>query len=116
MEISKYKINEFTKKNSSWVIEGCYSDLLELLMPHATEIIFLNLDISLCIENAKNRPWESHKYNTKKEQDDNLNMLIDWIKTYNNRNDVFSYQSHMGLIIIFKVNKECIQIICIDIY
>jgi len=94
---SRNKILEFTNQNSSWVIEGCYSDLLELIISSATEIIFLNLDISTCIENAKNRPWEPHKYETKESQDENLTMLIDWITTYKDRNDVFSYQAHVKL-------------------
>jgi len=44
------------RENESWIIEGCYTDLLNLLSPQANEIIYLNLPTDLCIENAKNRP------------------------------------------------------------
>ena len=59
---SEYEISNFIESNGSWVIEGCYSDLLEMAMPFSDEIIFMNLSIESCIENARNRPWEPHKY------------------------------------------------------
>jgi adenylate kinase family enzyme len=77
---SAKEINEFITNNDGWVIEGCYSDLLEIASPYSTEIIYLNLPIEQCIKNAKSRPWEPHKYASKEAQDANLNMLIDWIR------------------------------------
>ncbi|MDH5219565.1 MAG: shikimate kinase, partial [Gammaproteobacteria bacterium] len=56
---------------------------------------FLNPGVDQCIANAKNRPWEPHKYPSKAAQDENLNMLLNWIVQYTERDDVFSYQSHM---------------------
>ncbi|MDX1490742.1 MAG: AAA family ATPase [Pseudohongiellaceae bacterium] len=88
------KIQKFTRGKEGWVIEGCYSDLLELAAIEADEVIFLNLPIAACIENAKNRPWEPHKYPSKEEQDENLDMLIDWISDYDDREDLFSRKSH----------------------
>ena len=83
-------IEAFTDQNEGWVIEGCYGDLLELVLPAATEVIFLNLPIERCIENARNRPWEAHKYKSKQEQDANLENLINWIQEYESRDDIFS--------------------------
>lgn len=94
LEQSKLAIDEFTDKATEWVIEGCYTDLLELVKHTATEIIFMDLPINKCVENAKNRPWETHKYKTKAEQDANLAMLIDWIQQYETRDDCFSYNAH----------------------
>ena len=91
------RIDEFVSQFSSWVIEGCYADLLELACSNATEIIFLNLEISQCVENAKSRPWEPHKYETKAAQDQNLEMLIGWIGSYNTRNDDCSLSAHKQL-------------------
>ena len=88
------QIKEFTDKHSEWVIEGCYTDLLELTSEIASEIIFLNLPVGLCIENAKNRPWEPHKYASKELQDQNLAMLINWISDYALRDDTFSRKAH----------------------
>ncbi|MBU2865219.1 AAA family ATPase [Reinekea forsetii] len=97
IEESENQINGFIESSPNWVIEGCYSDLLELVMPKASEIIFLNLPISKCIENARNRPWEPHKYESKAAQDANLDMLISWITDYNNRTDTFSKVAHEKL-------------------
>jgi len=94
---SKVLIEHFLTEHTSWVVEGCYSDLLVEVLPHADELIFLNLPISLCVENAKARPWEPHKYESKQAQDANLRMLIEWIKAYENRTDTFSQQSHQAL-------------------
>ncbi|MDP2535026.1 AAA family ATPase [Alteromonas stellipolaris] len=90
-------IERFLTDHTSWVIEGCYSDLLAEVLPRADELIFLNLPMKLCVENAKARPWEPHKYESKQAQDANLDMLIDWIKEYENRTDTFSKQSHQAL-------------------
>lgn len=94
---SSVAINDFLSAHNSWVIEGCYSDLLELVTAQANEVIFLNLPVAACIENASNRPWESHKYESKEAQDDNLPMLINWISQYHSRSDTFSKVAHENL-------------------
>jgi adenylate kinase family enzyme len=93
---SKAAIDEFMANNPGWVIEGCYTDLLELASVDAEEIIFLNLDIEQCVENARKRPWEPHKYATKEAQDKNLEMLIGWIRQYTERTDKFSLAAHLN--------------------
>lgn len=94
---SKKLIEGFLTAHDNWVIEGCYSDLLELVTPKADEVIFLNLPISACVENARKRPWEPHKYESKEAQDANLDMLIDWISQYSTRSDTFSKLAHEKL-------------------
>lgn len=88
---------DFIRSNAGWVIEGCYTDLLNLAAPFSTEAIFMNLPIDTCIENAKKRPWEPHKYESKAQQDSNLVMLIDWISQYSQRTDTFSLSAHSSL-------------------
>lgn len=99
------EILNFTKKNDEWIVEGCYTDLLELIKPLATEAIFLNLPVYLCQQNAMNRPWEPHKYASKKHQDDNLPMLLDWISEYMFRKDTLSHSAHSRLYKSFKGRK-----------
>ncbi len=94
---SRSAISDFIHSTPGWVIEGCYSDLLEIALPYSNEILFLNLPVELCIENARNHPWEPHKYISKEAQDDNLPMLIDWIAQYPERTDTFSKASHVRL-------------------
>ncbi|MFK8029059.1 MAG: AAA family ATPase [Gammaproteobacteria bacterium] len=94
---SRAKIESFMAEHASWVIEGCYADLLSVALAHATELVFMNLPIELCIENARNRPWEPHKYESKAAQDANLDMLTSWIAQYDEREDVFSRAAHHKL-------------------
>lgn len=94
LEESRTDIVAFINSNESWVIEGCYTDLLQIAEPFSNEIIFMNLSIESCVENAKRRPWEPHKYESKEAQDRNLEMLIGWISAYADRTDTFSKQAH----------------------
>jgi adenylate kinase family enzyme len=94
---SKRAIDEFIEANDEWVIEGCYADLLALAADEASEAIFLNPGVEQCVANCRNRPWEPHKYETKQQQDENLEMLIDWVKRYADRTDEFSLASHRAL-------------------
>jgi adenylate kinase family enzyme len=102
---SSQSINDFLIAHDNWVIEGCYADLLEIVTPKADKVIFLNLPASACVENAKNRPWEPHKYESKEAQDENLDMLIDWISQYTSRNDTFSKVAHEKLFEEFQGKK-----------
>ena len=94
---SAVMINDFLDTHVNWVIEGCYSDLIELVINQADEVIYLNLPVSACIANAKKRPWEPHKYESKDAQDENLDMLISWISNYYCRTDTFSQATHKKL-------------------
>jgi len=98
-------INQFISCNKNWVIEGCYADLLSEIVDQSTQLIFINPGIDTCINNCINRPWEPHKYESKQAQDDNLNMLIDWIKEYPNREDELSLKAHRELFDRFTGNK-----------
>ncbi len=108
LEDSGQDIHSFVQDNHSWVIEGCYTDLLELAEPHSTEIVFLDIPIDDCITNARNRPWEPHKYESKESQDQNLEMLIGWIKDYKTRDDVLSWNAHNGFYQNYSRKKQLI--------
>ena len=97
LEESKTALGEFVQQNPEWIIEGCYADLIELVLSEADEMIFMNLPVSACQENARQRPWEPHKYESKEAQDANLRMLLDWIAQYDERDDAFSRSAHEAL-------------------
>ena len=97
LEASRPDILAFVESTNDWVIEGCYADLLAVALDHATDLVFLNPGAETCVENARNRPWEPHKYATPEAQDANLGMLIDWIKAYDQRTDEFSHVAHRRL-------------------
>ncbi len=98
-------IGLFTDANENWVIEGCYADLISLVISSATQLIFVNPSVETCIDNCKRRPWEPHKYKSKEEQDNNLPMLIEWVKQYSERDDEFSLTAHQKLFDRFNGDK-----------
>jgi len=102
-------LKTFFKDNSSWIIEGCYGDIITVVRDHADKIIFMNLSTQTCVENAENRPWEPHKYKDKATQDENLPMLTDWIRAYETRGDDFSFPSHKEIFESFSGEKEMIE-------
>ncbi len=106
LQKSATEITEFISKNEGWVIEGCYSDLIEFALASSNEIIFMNLPVSLCCANAKKRPWEPHKYPSKEAQDKNLAMLLDWIAQYPQRADTFSLAAHQRLFDNYQGEKQ----------
>lgn len=110
---SEEEIRKFMGSRDGWVIEGCYTDLLELAAAESSEIIFLDIPTAHCIANARNRAWEPHKYESKAAQDKNLDMLIGWISQYSERNGTFSraahlvfYENYPGKKRVFSSNEE----------
>lgn len=97
LEDSAAQIDAFTHEADSWVIEGCYADLLALALAQATDVVFLNPGVDTCIANARNRPWEPHKYPSPEAQNANIDMLIGWIRDYTERDDEFSLAAHRRL-------------------
>ncbi len=96
----------FLEDNDDWVIEGGYADIFEKILSHANEMIYLDLSVKNCQENARNRKWEPHKYQSKEAQDKNLDMLINWISDYNSRDDSFSASAHNRIFDQFPGNKK----------
>jgi adenylate kinase family enzyme len=99
-------IHAFIEAHSSWVIEGCYADLIARALPHATRLVFLDLPVATCQAHARQRPWEPHKYPTPEEQDANLPMLLDWIAAYPAREGPLGRAAHAALYEAFEGEKE----------
>ncbi|MES2124949.1 MAG: AAA family ATPase [Gemmatimonadota bacterium] len=97
LQESQSRIDTFVSANEQWVIEGCYADLLTHAARSATEVIFLNPGVDICIANARQRPWEPHKYSSPAAQERNLEMLLEWIRQYEVRTDEFSLLAHREL-------------------
>jgi len=90
-------IDSYIQSHNNWVVEGCYTDLLSHTSRYADTLIFLDLSVNDCQENARQRPFEPHKYGSKEEQDKNLDMLLAWIADYETRDDEFSRVAHEQL-------------------
>jgi adenylate kinase family enzyme len=96
-EDSLRELMRFLQARDSWVIEGCYSGLLKEASLYCTEMIFLNPGVDACVDNCRSRPWEPHKYRSREEQDANLQMLLNWVREYETREDEFSLREHRRL-------------------
>lgn len=99
------EIRAFTDREPAWVVEGCYADLLEAVLPLATEVRFLNPGVEACVENCRARPWEPHKYASKEEQDAKLDFLVGWVREYEVRQDEYSLAAHRRLFDAFAGRK-----------
>jgi adenylate kinase family enzyme len=78
----------------SWIAEGCYGNLVELVLARRPELIFLNPGEAVCLANCRARPWEPHKYASKDEQDARLDFLLTWVSEYYSRDDDMSLSAH----------------------
>lgn len=83
--------------HEGWIIEGCYADILEALLPHGDTLIFLNPGVATCVAHCRQRPWEPDKYATAEAQDANLEMLLDWVGQYASRADEYGLAAHRRL-------------------
>ena len=106
LPVAEQELARFTRAHARWVIEGCYADLVELLAADATELLFLDLPVSVCQHHARQRPWEPHKYPTKAAQDANLAMLLDFIAGYPEREGVLGRRAHEELFERFAGTKR----------
>jgi adenylate kinase family enzyme len=93
-ESSQLLLHEFINRHSSWVIEGCYGELIALAAVHCTQLVFLNPGLDACVANNLRRPWEPHKYASLVEQNSMLDALQAWVQDYYTRADDWSYVAH----------------------
>ena len=91
------EIERFCRQHDSWIIEGCYGDLIEASFPWQPELVFLDPGPEVCLANCRNRPHEPHKYRTKEDQDARLAFLLQWVEDYYARNGPMSHQEHQAL-------------------
>ena len=86
-----------TSSSQAWIVEGCYGELIESTLRHEPLLIFLDPGEAICLDHCRNRPWESHKYSSKTEQDKLLQFLLSWVSEYYRRDGPMSHQYHQHL-------------------
>ncbi len=106
LQASMAALAEFIAAHPGWVIEGCYGDLIEKLVPHCSEMHFLNPGVEACVANCRKRPWEPAKYAAPADQDARLDQLIAWVRQYETRDDEFSLQRHRMIFDAFQGVKR----------
>jgi adenylate kinase family enzyme len=106
IEAAHLLLAEFVEKNKSWVIEGCYGELIRRLLPDCTELVFLNPGLEACLKNNRTRPWEPLKYTSIEAQNEMLPQLQEWVASYYEREDDWSYSAHRKLFQDFAGRKR----------
>lgn len=87
-------LEAFLDANGTWVVEGCYGELIEAVASRCTELILLNPGEAACLANNLRRPWEPHKYSSLEEQNSMLQALQAWVAGYYTRDDSWSLRAH----------------------
>lgn len=98
-------VRSFMAAHGSWIIEGCYADLIEPLLQDCETLVFLNPGVATCVEHCRQRPWEPDKYDSAAEQDQNLERLLGWVAEYDTRTDEYGLQEHRRLFDSFPGRK-----------
>jgi adenylate kinase family enzyme len=106
LEDSLAEFHQFITQHEDWIIEGCYGDLIEAILPCCTELIFLNPGIDICVKNCLKRPWESDKFSSPDQQEIMLEYLINWVKQYEIRDDEYGLKKHRQIFDNFTGNKK----------
>lgn len=91
----------FIDGQGDWVIEGCYSEWVEVASRFCTELVFLNPGESVCLAHCRARPWEPHKYASPTEQNRMLDFLLGWVRAYYTRDESCSLVRHQQLFLAF---------------
>jgi adenylate kinase family enzyme len=100
------ELEEFLGRNEQWIIEGCYSDLVEVALPQCTELRFLNPGVEVCVEHCRRRSWEPEKFSSQEEQKAVLATLIDWVREYETRDDEYGLKRHRKIFEEFNGRKK----------
>jgi adenylate kinase family enzyme len=90
-------VAKFCTTYKSWVLEGCYGNLIEGAFQFQPVLIFLNPGLDSCTAHCRNRPWEPHKYPSKQQQDANLQFLLSWVAEYYTRKGPMSLAAHRAV-------------------
>ncbi len=100
------EMRAFMDAHESWVMDGCYGEMIGFALPWCTELRFLNPGVDACLGNCRARPWEPDKYPDPGAQEAMLETLIDWVKQYGERDDDCSLRQHRRLFESFSGAKR----------
>lgn len=103
---SIHLLEEFIRTNNCWVIEGCYSDLIEVALPHCDELRFLNPGVDVCVAHCLAREWEPEKFASPEAQKEMVETLVAWVMDYESREDEYGLLRHRAIFEGFSGRKK----------
>lgn len=95
--LAEADVTNFCNTHPTWVVEGCYGNLIDAALQFDPFLIFLNPGVESCTAHCLGRPWEPHKYASKAEQDANLQFLLSWVAKYYSREGPTSLANHRSI-------------------
>jgi adenylate kinase family enzyme len=90
-------VRSFCKSRDSWIVEGCYENLIKESLAWEPDLWFMDPGLEACLSNCRSRPWEAHKFGSKAEQDEKLSFLLEWVADYYTRDGDMSLSAHIKL-------------------
>ena len=99
-------LHSFLETETRWVVEGCYSEWVQLASGQCTELVFLNPGEAVCLAHCRSRSWEPHKFANLDEQNKLLEFLLQWVRAYYTRDESCSLVRHERLFQSFKGPKR----------
>jgi adenylate kinase family enzyme len=90
-------VRKFCSSHDSFVVEGCYENLIAAALAYNPTLVFLDMDIETCERHCLSRPFEPHKYATPSDQMQKLTFLLGWIRDYYVRHGPMSRAEHVRL-------------------
>lgn len=99
-------VRSFCRSYPSWVVEGCYPDLIAATLPYRPHLLLLDPGMDQCLSNCRTRPWEPHKYKSRAEQDRKLGALLEWVADYYVRDGDMSLKAHEALFETYRGPKQ----------
>jgi len=97
IDLAREEVRDFCRSHERWIIEGCYAGLIEASLEFGPLLLVLDPGLEKCLTNCRSRPWEPHKYSSKKEQDEGLLYLLDWVEQYYSRDGDMSLAAHRSV-------------------
>lgn len=95
--VARQEVDHFCASQPHWIVEGCYGNLIAATLRHAPILLFVEPGVEACLANCRGRPWEPHKYPSKREQDARLEFLLAWVREYYTRDGDLSLAAHQSL-------------------
>lgn len=90
-------IDRFTAAHASWVMEGCYEDLIALGLQRGAACVFLDVPPETCAARVRERAFEPRKYASPEAQRAATEALVAWILEYPARSGAMSRSAHAAL-------------------
>jgi len=90
-------VQNFCSANKSFLLEGCYENLIAAALSFRPELIFLDVDAEVCERHCRARPFEAHKYGNPAQQNEKLDFLLQWVRDYYTRQGPMSHVEHLKL-------------------